>query len=179
MERIIRSNAVETSNQASGSGMNLHYLHPTQDLIAEMVSINISTITSLTTALAATPTNSDSDTATTHQAVIINASNWSTSLQTMLGHQPTVIPQLVLLGSIAFFADVMAWAWTEKIRLLLLVEKRGKGNGKRNFLPFPFTLYPFPPMSKKDFCSLVYCRQRRSTQGKLYLSFWIEKPMKN
>jgi hypothetical protein len=76
MKRIIRSNAVETSNQASGSEMNLHYLHPTPDLIANMVSINKDTSASQTTALATTPINSQEDTATTHQAAIINAVQW-------------------------------------------------------------------------------------------------------
>jgi hemolysin D len=115
MERIIRLNAVETSNQARSSEMNLHYLHPTQNLMTGMVSINTSTLISVTTALVETPSNSDSDTATTNQTAIINTGNWSTSLQGMLDHPPSAIPQLVLFGSVAFFAIVMAWVWGGKI----------------------------------------------------------------
>jgi hypothetical protein len=43
------------------------------------------------------------------------AENQSISLQKFLEEKPSVLPYLVILSSVAFFATVLVWAWTGKI----------------------------------------------------------------
>ncbi|MBR8836724.1 MAG: HlyD family efflux transporter periplasmic adaptor subunit [Stigonema ocellatum SAG 48.90 = DSM 106950] len=120
MHRIIRSNAVETSNQSNISGINVN-------LTPEMALIYGGSVADRTEALTEAPTKTHIATVTTSKTAIKNTGNWSTSLQTLLHQPPSILPYLVLLGSVAFFATVVVWAWTGKI------EEVGHLRGK--FLP--------------------------------------------
>ncbi len=108
MDRIIRSNAVETSSQSNSSQMNLH-------LSSEMALIYGGSVASASKVLPKASTNSHVVTVTTPNTAIKNTGNWSTSLQALLHQKPSILPYLILLSSIAFFATVVAWAWTGKI----------------------------------------------------------------
>ncbi len=108
MDRIIRSNAVETSRQSNSSGINVH-------LTPEMAFIYGGNVASATGALPEAPTKTHSATVTTPKTAIKNTGNWSTSLQKLQQQPPSILPYLVLLSSVAFFATVVVWAWTGKI----------------------------------------------------------------
>ncbi len=107
MDRIIRSNAVETSNQSNSSGINVH-------LMPEMRLISGGSVAA-TEALPAPPTKTHSATLITPKTAIENTGNWSRSLQTLQQQPPSILPYIVLLSSVAFFVTVVVWACVEKI----------------------------------------------------------------
>ena len=107
MDKIIRSNAVETLNQSSSSGINIH-------LTPEMALIYGGSVAA-TEALPEPPTKTHSATLITPKTAIKNTGNWSRSLQTLQQQPPSILPYIVLLSSVAFFATVVVWAWAEKI----------------------------------------------------------------
>jgi len=72
-------------------------------------------VASATGALPEAPTKTHSATVTTPKTAIKNTGNWSTSLQKLQQQPPSILPYLVLLSSVAFFATVVVWAWTGKI----------------------------------------------------------------
>ncbi len=106
MERIIRLNAVETSNQPSSSRINLSGFYPSQDLAAKMASNYVRTVAAETT-VRETPTKINTAAATTLLAAI---------LLTVCFLQPSsAFPYLVLLSSAAFFNNFVVWAWKVNI----------------------------------------------------------------
>ena len=107
MDKIIRSNAVETLNQSSSSGINIH-------LTPEMALIYGGSVAA-TEALPEPPTKTQSATLITPKTAIKNTGNWTRSLQTLQQQPPSILPYIVLLSSVAFFATVVVWAWAEKI----------------------------------------------------------------
>jgi len=92
-----------------------------------MASIYGGSVASASKALPKAPINTHIVTVITPNTAIKNAGNWSTSLQALLNQKPSILPYLILLGSIAFFGTVLVWAWTGKI------EEVGRLQGK--FIP--------------------------------------------
>lgn len=115
MYRIIRSKAIETSSQSTSnqshssdsSQINLH-------LSPETAFIYGGSVASSSTILSEIPPKTNIVPLTTPNKAQ-NTDNWSTSLQALLHQPPSILPYLVLLGSIAFFGTVVVWAWTGKI----------------------------------------------------------------
>jgi hypothetical protein len=97
MKRIIRTNAVQTSNKSSNLVISLKDLPSNSDLS----TIHGGTINpSEAVNFAATPSNT---------------ANWSITLQTVLEQTPSIVPCLVLLSSIAFFAIALIAAVSVRI----------------------------------------------------------------
>ncbi|MFQ4142949.1 HlyD family secretion protein [Chlorogloeopsis sp. ULAP02] len=129
MDRIIRSNAVETSSQLGSLTINMQDVHPCSNPAPEMARICRDSIASsikeqsqklpLAAAFSKLPTN-----ATSLQTTATSTGKCSISLQKMLEQTPSVLPRIVLLCSLAFLATAMAWAFTGKIKQVSQV--RGK-----------------------------------------------------
>lgn len=115
MERIIRSNAFTISSQLENSGTNFHDLHPDYELAPEMALIQGGSVASSGATLPELLTNTHAPRVTTPQSTISNTgNNWSTSLQALLNQQPSDLPYLILLSSVAFVIAVLVWTWTGK-----------------------------------------------------------------
>ena len=105
MERIIRLNAVETSSHTPNhTQVQTQQGHTSNHKVVEtaLMSGSGNTVTSNLTEKSS-------------GGKIPGAENQSISLQKLLKEQPSVIPYLVILSSVAFFAIVLVWAWTGKI----------------------------------------------------------------
>jgi hypothetical protein len=111
MDRIIRSKAVETSNQSNDLDTSELHLH----LSFEMASIYGDSVASVSRVLPAASTRINLATVTTHSQAIPKTSNYSKSFCAFVHQPPSIFPYLVLFSSIAFFATVLVWAWTYKI----------------------------------------------------------------
>jgi multidrug efflux pump subunit AcrA (membrane-fusion protein) len=122
MDRIIRSNAVETSSQSGSLEINLQDVHPCYALAPEMASIYGGSVASPGAFLSELPTNIHTATSKTFQTGISSTSNYSTSLQKVLEQRPSIVPHLILLGGLAFFATVLVWACTGKIQQVSQVQ---------------------------------------------------------
>ncbi|BAZ12968.1 hypothetical protein NIES4071_48020 [Calothrix sp. NIES-4071] len=96
MKRIIRLNAVKTKNEASSE--RAKYLHRIK--VSEAVTIYGGTVIAL-------PTKKVN--------MSVAAGINSASLQKILNQQPSVIPYLVVLSSIAFLVISSIWAWNTKV----------------------------------------------------------------
>jgi hypothetical protein len=97
MKRIIRSNAVNTSNEVSNSG-NEGYLDQSR----------MSDVSIYSGAVIAVPTKEVN-------ASVPGGSVNSVSLQTILSRRPSVVPCLVVLGSIAFLVISSIWAMNTRV----------------------------------------------------------------
>lgn len=94
MDRIIRSNAVETSSQSGSLEINLQDVHPCYALTPEMASIYGGSVASPGAVFPELPTI---------QTGITSTSNYySTSLQKVLEQRPSIVPHLILLGGLVF-----------------------------------------------------------------------------
>ncbi|WP_276745394.1 HlyD family efflux transporter periplasmic adaptor subunit [Chlorogloeopsis fritschii] len=134
MDRIIRSNAVETSSQSGSLEINMQDVHPCYNQVPEIVSICGGSVASiirqqpqelpLAAAFPKLPTNTHSKIATPLRVTATSMGNCSISLQKMLEQTPSILPRIVLLGSLTFLATVIAWAFTGKIKQVSQV--RGK-----------------------------------------------------
>ncbi len=129
MERIIRSNAVETSNQTGNGGINPSNLSSDSEFASSLANISVKNPKIYGGALAY-PVGEESyaqcsvgkltsdivlSTASAKNSTTINSDKWSISLQTVFDRPPSAIPYLVLLGSIAFFTIVLTWIWSLRI----------------------------------------------------------------
>ncbi len=122
MDRIIRLNAVEASSQSGSLEINLQDVHPCYALTPEMASIYGGSVASAEAVLSRLPTNIQTATSKTFQTGITNTSNYSRTLQKVLEQQPSIVPHLILLGGLAFFASVFTWACTGKIQQVTQVQ---------------------------------------------------------
>jgi multidrug efflux pump subunit AcrA (membrane-fusion protein) len=113
MDRIIRSNAVETSSQSGSLEINLQDVHPYYALTPEMASIYGGSVASPGAVFSELPTI---------QTGITSTSNYSTSLQKVLEQRPSIVPHLILLGGLVFFATVLVWVCTGKIQQVSQVQ---------------------------------------------------------
>ncbi|PMB25463.1 HlyD family secretion protein [Fischerella thermalis CCMEE 5205] len=113
MDRIIRSNAVETSSQSGSLEINLQDVHPCYALTPEMASIYGGSVASPGAVFSELPTI---------QTGITSTSNYSTSLQKVLEQRPSIVPHLILLGGLVFFATVLVWVCTGKIQQVSQVQ---------------------------------------------------------
>ncbi|BCX09959.1 HlyD family secretion protein [Fischerella thermalis CCMEE 5201] len=121
MDRIIRSNAVETSSQSGSLEINLQDVHPCYALTPEMASIYGGSVASPGAVLSELPTIHTA-TPKTFQTGITSTSNYSTSLQKVLEKRPSIVPHLILLGGLVFFATVLVWVCTGKIQQVSQVQ---------------------------------------------------------
>ncbi len=115
MEKIIRSNAVETSSQSESLRSSLQKVHHCYDIASKMASIYGGTITSQIATLPEPSRNTLTSKATTSQVAITNINNCSTSLQKLLEKRPSVVARLILFSGLAFFTSAVSWACTGKI----------------------------------------------------------------
>ncbi|MGJ5674974.1 MAG: HlyD family secretion protein [Nostochopsis sp.] len=122
MDRIIRLNAVEASSQSGCLEINLQDVHPCYALTPETASIYGGSVASVEAVLSKLPTNIHTATTKTFQTGITSTSNYSRPLQKVLEQQPSIVPHLILLGGLAFFATVFTWACTGKIQQVTQVE---------------------------------------------------------
>ncbi|TBR61529.1 HlyD family secretion protein [Mastigocladus laminosus UU774] len=122
MDRIIRLNAVEASSQSGCLEINLQDVHPCYALTPEMASIYGGSVASPEAVLSKLPRNIQTATTKTFQTGITSTSNYSRSLQKVLEQQPSIVPHLILLGGLAFFATVFTWACTGKIQQVTQVQ---------------------------------------------------------
>jgi hypothetical protein len=90
MEKIIRLNAVKTSCHTP-----THTKQKTKSMYGSAVASNLTEQSS--------------------GEVVQRVENPSISLQKLIEEQPSVVPYLVILSSIAFFAIVLVWAWRQPI----------------------------------------------------------------
>jgi hypothetical protein len=107
MERIIRLNAVETSS------------HTPKHIPDQTQKSHIPNYKVVETALMSGSGNTVTSNFTEQSSggKIQKAENQSISLQKFLEEQPSAVPYLVILSSVAFFAIVLVWAWTGKIEV--------------------------------------------------------------
>ncbi|MFB2771126.1 HlyD family secretion protein [Pelatocladus sp. BLCC-F211] len=122
MNRIIRLNAVEASSQSGCLEINLQDVHPCYALTPEMASIYGGSVASVEAVLSKLPTNIQTAKTKTFQTGITSTSNYSRTLQKVLEQQPSIVPHLILLGGLAFFATVFTWACTGKIQQVTQVQ---------------------------------------------------------
>ncbi|WP_051469986.1 HlyD family efflux transporter periplasmic adaptor subunit [Fischerella sp. PCC 9605] len=130
MDRIIRSNAVETSSQSESLKIKAQDVHPCYNQAPEMATVYGGSAASIGAALPELPTNFYTATATTSQAEITSTGKYSTPLQKVLEQRPSVLPYLVLLGSLAFFVTVVVWACTGKIEEISQVQGKFIPSGR-------------------------------------------------
>ncbi|MCP6759300.1 MAG: HlyD family secretion protein [Fischerella sp. CENA71] len=122
MDRIIRLNAVEALSQSGCLEINLQDVHPCYALTPEMASIYGGSVASPEAVLSKLPTNIQTTKTKTFQTGITSTSNYSRTLQKVLEQQPSMVPHLILLGGLAFFATVFTWACTGKIQQVTQVQ---------------------------------------------------------
>ncbi len=122
MDRIIRLNVVETSSQSGNLEINLQDVHPCYALTPEMASICGGSVASVEAVLSKLPTNIQTPITKTSQTGITSTSNYSRSLQKVLEQQPSIVPHIILLGGLAFFATVFTWACTGNIQQVTQVQ---------------------------------------------------------
>ncbi len=100
MKRIIRLNAVKTSLEASYSE-RAGYKHP--DQVSEVVNLRVGTVEEFV------PTKK------VNTSVTYKGENLTAPLLLILNQQPSVVPYLVVLSSIAFLVISLIWAMNTRV----------------------------------------------------------------
>ncbi len=127
MERIIRSNAVKTSNQTGNGGINPSN-SPSDSDASSLANISVKNPKIYGGALgypvgeenyaqcSAGKARNDIvlSTASAKNSTTINSDKGST-LQTVFDRPPSAVPPIVLLSSIAFLTIVLTWIWSLRI----------------------------------------------------------------
>jgi hypothetical protein len=110
VKRIIRSNAVKTQSEVSNSDIG----------VSEVVTIYSGAVLTVPTKKLSTLVWEDN----------VN----SVSLQTILNRQPSVVPCLVVLSSIAFLVISLIWAMNTKVEEVSLFFELAPSNGREKVL---------------------------------------------